>query len=70
MEGLWNLGLEKPLIIEISLSCSVEAWEIRMLKAQQTQEVWLVMFETIKTLPGHLGEEYVLSCRLWLKNQL
>lgn len=42
-----------------------------MLKTVQTTEAWLVKFQRgVRTLPGHLCEESVMSGQAELKNQL
>ena len=41
---LWNFRLEKSLCVDSSERCSVGAWEVRMLRAVQKTESWLVSF--------------------------
>lgn len=56
MEEFWNSGLGKSLSVESSVNRSVGAWEIRVLRAVQRMETWLVMFQReAKILPGHLS---------------
>lgn len=43
VEGLWNLGLEKSLAVESSMSCSVGALRIKSVAIQKI-EAWLVKF--------------------------
>lgn len=53
---LRNFGLQKSLSVESSVNRSVGAWEIRVLRAVQRMETWLVMFQReAKILPGHLS---------------
>jgi hypothetical protein len=42
MERLWSFRLEKPLNNQSSVSCSGGTWKIRMLKAMEMMEAWLV----------------------------
>jgi hypothetical protein len=45
VDGLWNLGLEKPLSVESLVDCSIGALETRMLRAVHKMEAWFVKFQ-------------------------
>lgn len=54
MEGFWNFGPEKPLIIAILVSFSVEAGEMTMLSVVLMLEAWILMFQKeANILLGH-----------------
>ena len=58
------------MLAQGSVGCS-EAWKIRMLRAVQKMEAWLVKFQgEANVLPGHLSEEYMVFGQLSLKSQL
>lgn len=45
-KDLGTLELEKLLSVESSMNCSsVGVWKIRLLRAMQTKEAWLVKFQ-------------------------
>lgn len=42
MKGLWNWGLEKPMSVQSVMSCTVEAWKIKILRVVQMMKAWFV----------------------------
>lgn len=57
VEGILELGLEKPLSVQNLVCCSVGGWKKRMLREIQMMEAWLMRcqwkFEShLKTLLG------------------
>ena len=56
--------------VESSVGCSVGTVKIRVLRAVQ-MKAWLVTLQRkVKTLPGHLCKESMVSGQPQLKNQL
>jgi hypothetical protein len=41
-EGLWNFRVTKAFNVEISVSCSLGAWKIRILRTVKTMDVCLI----------------------------
>jgi hypothetical protein len=45
VKGLLNFELEEPLSVKSFVECSLVSWKIRLLRAMQMMEVWLVKFQ-------------------------